>query len=1447
MGEFSKHILADFAEFECERQLFLNMGASDPEWIQPLEKITPLQRHRKGTSMAAATLGKEYEQSIYRQLSSLPNAVYNRSPRGNIAESKLNPQILDSLNIQDTEIVLLEQSYPMVKDFLHTIFQVSDHTVMKESQTLRPDILLIGKNTGECTEILEDGSICTVNDDRYFINVVDIKVSNEENVGKKHFIEILFYLQTLASYLVHNNLQHKYFVRAENNGILPNIVDAQLHSIEFLRSHIVEVRWKETIRLYQDAIERIRNLTHKRPITITTTACKLQPACGRCNYLDDCKIRLGMNTSNPENWDLQLLPYLSSASAQQLQEAGFHTIGDVASKIDSLEITDYPQPIYAEIPLLKLKAQALVYNKVMQPSTGELTSVTIPKYTDIALVVNAEADPVHERVFAFSINYLLIVSEKSKYAPHFKELLSYCAQCAEGEISAAEVVQQFNSMYEVSVNDVKSISKSIRELLNDSTVTVTMLHKGDLTSEGHPAKNSIFKVEYAYVSSDLYETQEQYLAKKLLIMLHRLIRLSVLIEKNVYYEYTYIDKKGKSQIGRSHPRFSIFYWSHEILEALEQLLQRHMLIFLTDNELRPKFNYLISWLNPSEDMVKNDKQMSKVYDLRLFAETTQGFPLVLNYSWHEIYHHYTNFMVSMNYWTPHFNYMDFNAWYDYIGEPDSSRQSQQHAQLVNQLLFKVYALNYLRQKFQSSAKNLISKSSYPVESAEMNKPKLPRNYHLLASIWYLFSKLTGTLQQIDADNFRRMFPEFSIGKLMAAKVGAITLEKFTGKRGGISYKYRFSIHGLSTNMKLKEHDQVLFIPYELRDEKLNYWKLTIESILWHDEDSSFHIVTEKANKNYLEQFKERTGQTKSKQWYIYPSANDYWSDKLQKMLSRKNLGTSWLASNMLYEMGLQFDPPEKTPPSIFELEEVYMYLPEILNSLSKEVVDSSIITPVEYAPDDSQRIAILHSLQKVISIIQGPPGTGKSQTIATLVNELIARAHAPIRILITSFSYQALNVLLDKLNSLRHTGVQPSHASIIQKVYLKSANSDDVNGANVLIHTSSRSWKLDGKTGICTKKSFLLDHLDDSFVMFANPHQLHHLNMYTREDARWCFPEDFGFDVIICDEASQMPVDQFLAPLLFIHPAQVELDVSNNQWIRPPERLTKVILVGDHNQLPPVQPVKPPKKLSPVLGSIFSYYFEYHSIPSEQLKINYRSHQTIVEYTKLLGMYKDLQASPSSADRLLIGSTDMLTNWTREVMHPQHVVGALIHTTIFDTAVSKLEAELVRDLVIAYYRMVDPQSKDAEFSFWTSGIGIVAPHNAHGRLIIQLIFSYLTTQKLTQLSNNELMSSLRGTIFSVEKFQGSDRDFIIASIGISSIDQLSAEEEFIYELNRFNVLTSRAKSKILLVASENFLKYFPRDRNVMASAAKIREFAMDFCTHQTSINVYGQLLSYRYY
>ncbi|TFF89635.1 MAG: hypothetical protein EU548_07100, partial [Promethearchaeota archaeon] len=268
----------------------------------------------------------------------------------------------------------------------------------------------------------------------------------------------------------------------------------------------------------------------------------------------------------------------------------------------------------------------------------------------------------------------------------------------------------------------------------------------------------------------------------------------------------------------------------------------------------------------------------------------------------------------------------------------------------------------------------------------------------------------------------------------------------------------------------------------------------------------------------------------------------------------------------------------------------------------------------------------------------------------------------------------------------------------------------------------------------------------------------------------------------------------------------------------------------------PVRVKNPPKNLELILDSLFSYYINGHKISKRQLKINYRSHQDIVSYTSLLGIYKDLKPHESNAKTVLEGNLNNIkTKWVKEVLSPKKVVCALIHNRKFEIGISEFEADLVCEIITGFFDMIAPQNTKEEKRFWSERIGVVAPHNAQGRAIIRKVFSNFRNRSF--LSDTRLMEHLKSTIYSVEKFQGSDRDLIITSVGLSDEDKINAEEDFIYDLNRFNVLTSRAKNKIIFVSSDTFLQYIPEDRKALENASMVYLYAEDFCNKQEILNI----------
>jgi hypothetical protein len=676
----------------------------------------------------------------------------------------------------------------------------------------------------------------------------------------------------------------------------------------------------------------------------------------------------------------------------------------------------------------------------------------------------------------------------------------------------------------------------------------------------------------------------------------------------------------------------------------------------------------------------------------------------------------------------------------------------------------------------------------------------------------------------------------------------------------------------------------------------------LENQLHYINDDALEMkIAEKID--YLNKQKEKLNETGKpvhidEIFYIYPRASNPWAGKLEKLLNESNYGDSWLGKILAYKWGITTKKTLKYPdpfPYEGKLPEVYLYAPNLLPSLDTKPKD--LKTTIEPEPDASQKNAILNSLKYTVYGIQGPPGTGKTQTIVSLIDEYIHRQkeHGAVKVLVVAFSYAALRVVFNNIIYSRDGKDDPTEAAKANLVFLRSKHREppqskfsffDVYNKNkdalMIKENIGKYDRLVDKVSFDKKKKLedVLDMGNKNTIMFANAHQLVSLRD-THKNIFKFIHKSFAFDLIVVDESSQVPVNHLLSPLQYVKNYGIEVrskldtaapnrDISDIEDLDhlylvdkdegnrlDPAELTKLVIVGDQNQLPPVQQVKPPEKLEPILDNLFGFYADHHHIPNDQLQFNYRSHRDIVGFTNYMDIYEHKIKPLTNRDKMIDGDFDRLWDWIRkgkkpliekwvpEVLDREIAVESIIQPKKFETAVSPLEAHIVNQLVLGYYIMNMPKRKkisskkmkEFQRTFWTQKIGVVAPHNAQGRLIIRSLHQDLTTHGLNDLSERELMELLKKTIYSVEKFQGSARDFIIASIGISAQDQLLNEEEFIYDLNRFNVLSSRARAKFMLICSQNFLTYIPDEKELMQTAAKIRRFALDYCENEKKLTV----------
>lgn len=474
--------------------------------------------------------------------------------------------------------------------------------------------------------------------------------------------------------------------------------------------------------------------------------------------------------------------------------------------------------------------------------------------------------------------------------------------------------------------------------------------------------------------------------------------------------------------------------------------------------------------------------------------------------------------------------------------------------------------------------------------------------------------------------------------------------------------------------------------------------------------------------------------------------------------------------------------------------------------------------------NDSQWDAWREAMEKRLALIWGPPGTGKSQTLRAILLGLLLEAHAagrPIRILVTSNTYDATdNVVLRMFERILQLG-----EAVTGKVRLTRLRS----GAKEPL--ASLSPDIDMLTD---PKSATVGDLHDylttrvgSAIVSATPQQV---SRFTGVRGNAAHPL---FDVILIDEASQMDMANAVLSL-----APIAADGS-------------VIIVGDPKQLPPIQQVEAPLGLETLVGSVYDFVAEHRKVASKDLLVNYRSNSTIVGLGRFAGYPASLRAHLPD----LRITTDVRLPSTQPADWPQHLafspelakllnpaepISAFVYPEGRSSQWNEFEAQTVASLLWLLRGHLnaslenDPDATATGLhtptKFWTDAVGVVTPHRAHKSLVVSRLQSLFAP-----LGDDPHL--IREAVNTVERFQGQQRDVIIASYALGDPDAIADEDEFLLSLNRFNVMASRPRAKLIVLASQEVINHLPGDIDVMRDSRLLKYFAETFLHQRSDIEI----------
>jgi hypothetical protein len=124
--------------------------------------------------------------------------------------------------------------------------------------------------------------------------------------------------------------------------------------------------------------------------------------------------------------------------------------------------------------------------------------------------------------------------------------------------------------------------------------------------------------------------------------------------------------------------------------------------------------------------------------------------------------------------------------------------------------------------------------------------------------------------------------------------------------------------------------------------------------------------------------------------------------------------------------------------------------------------------------------------------------------------------------------------------------------------------------------------------------------------------------------------------------------------------------------------------------------------------------------------------------------------------------------------------------------------------------------------FWVKAVGVVTPHRAQQGLIVQRLHD------LFRPTGVEL-GLVRGAVDTVERFQGQQWEVIIAMFTLGDLDAIRDEDEFLMSLNRFNVMASRARAKLIVLVTQEVVDHLASDIDVLRESRLVKSYVESFC------------------
>ena len=431
-----------------------------------------------------------------------------------------------------------------------------------------------------------------------------------------------------------------------------------------------------------------------------------------------------------------------------------------------------------------------------------------------------------------------------------------------------------------------------------------------------------------------------------------------------------------------------------------------------------------------------------------------------------------------------------------------------------------------------------------------------------------------------------------------------------------------------------------------------------------------------------------------------------------------------------------------------------------------------------------------------LAIVHGPPGTGKTTTLIHAIDALIKQQ--PQQILVVAPSNTAVDLLTDKLAELGLNVVRIGNPARVSEKTMsltldsKMTSHSSFKDIKALKKQASELKNMAHKY----KRNFGRAEQEQRKALFNEAHRI------MKEVGN---TEQYIIDQVLASAdvitatlvgASHHTIRNLEFKTLVIDEAGQALEPAC--WI-PILRAQKIILAGDHCQLPPTIKSTEAAKLG-LNTTLLEKCVARHPEAVVLLQEQYRMHRSIMGYSSRVFYGDRLIAHTTVAESLLFrGDAPLQFIDTAGCGFDEKSEG---------TSISNPEeaAFLFRHLS-AYVREIEARYPQESFP----RIGVISPYQQQVATLRELLSSYPDLAAYTQ----------HIAINTIDSFQGQERDVMYIGLTRSNAER---NVGFLADLRRMNVAMTRARKKLVVIGDGATLSRLPFYSGFIAYAEELEAY-----------------------